>query len=492
MSRWLLAVLLLAAGLWLNTRNNRFPYYYHPDEEKKVEQILTGERNFNHPLLMLSTVDAVWKISGEPAEPQRVVNLGRWVSAIFASLGTMFFAMAAWSWRGGLAGVLTGVLLTLNHQVFELAHYMKEDPALYLGVGMFAWMVILYWQKPGAIRALTLGAAVGLAFSGKYLGIILLIPAVALIVSQAKSKKMREIAWLFFGLVLIFSAINFPLFANIDTFQTSFSKEMDWALKGQKELTRRVPHSIYLNIFVRNTTPVIWILLGLFLYQLWQQRKTKDLLAWCLLGTLFGWLLLLSFSPKTNDRYFLPLTGLVYLLTGAGAVSFYKQGWFCTRTRVAFLAILFASGAAWDGARTMRFAEAFSRDDRADLTAWIIGNIPATETIAYDARVNLPDEEEHHELANPLPHRLFRETFVADIGTRNELLGKGVNYVIISESSYGRFFLDSLRPKAGQDLDFERRAAFYRELKTQQPIWKRDRSEVLYLHPGLEVYALAR
>ena len=44
----LAAVALFAATLWLDTRENGFPFFYHPDEPDKVDQIITGKWNFHH------------------------------------------------------------------------------------------------------------------------------------------------------------------------------------------------------------------------------------------------------------------------------------------------------------------------------------------------------------------------------------------------------------------------------------------------------------
>ena len=48
------AVALLCVCFVLNTRHNRFPYYYHPDEPGKVEQIMEGRWNLHHPPLLLA------------------------------------------------------------------------------------------------------------------------------------------------------------------------------------------------------------------------------------------------------------------------------------------------------------------------------------------------------------------------------------------------------------------------------------------------------
>lgn len=493
-ARWWLpvvAALLLGGGWWLNTFGNQFAYYYHPDEARKVRQVLTGMRNFNHPLLMLSSVEWMWKVTGRSPQNQRVVELGRYTSAFFCAMGTVAFFLAAWCWAGPVAGLTTGLFLTFHHQVFELAHYMKEDPSLYFGVGLFCLALVHYSRKQDALSVIVVGAAVGVAASAKYLGAVLLIPSLVAILLSARLEKRSapkgHAILMAAAAVIIFAVINWRLFGQWGSFSQSFGREMDLVTTGQGDVTRSVPHAIYLNIFVKNTTPAVWVLLIASLVALWRRSHAR-LIPCVIVATAVGWLLLMSFSPKTNDRYFLPLTGLFYLMAGTGAAFLWET---TKKWGRAGLAVVLAAGILWEGARTWNYARAFSRDDRAELATWIRENIPTSDTIAYDARVNLPDEEVYHDLRNPLPHRLLREPYVADVVEKSGDFAAGeIKYVVVSESTYGRFFLESLRPKAGQSGEFERRASFYRKLREQKPLWSRPRGTVLYLHPGLEVYAV--
>ncbi len=484
---WL--VLFAVIGFWLNTRQNQFPFYYHPDEVKKVDQILSGERNFNHPLLMLNVVELAWKWNGRPADRQTVVELGREASAIFCIIGTLAFMLAAWRWRGPLAGVATGAWLTCHQQVFELAHYFKEDPALYAGVGLFTWSAVAYYQRPNWTRLLLLAVSLGLAASAKYLGAILILPALVLLWQHpmADRKKLVQLGALLAVVVFCFVLINLPIFFRLDIFEASFGKEMNWAVSGEKDVTRSVPHSLYLNIFVDNTSPLIWIFLLVFGFHLFRRKSADRLLTWCLLGTLLGWMILLSFSPKTNDRYFLPLTGLIAILAAAGFAFLVAEWKVNPKLRwVPYLLAIAALG--WEIQKTQSYLTAFAVDDRAELVSWINQHIPNNETIGYETKVNLPDIEVYHDLAHPLPHRLLKKFYVSDLGTPEYLEREKIHFLIVTESTYGRFFLTSLKAKKGESAEFERRAAFYQKLRQQKPLWSRPRSRVLYLHPGLEVY----
>ena len=94
------ALLLFACTLWLDTRQNGFPFFYHPDEPDKVGQLIDGKWNFHHPLLMLGTGELVKRILGTPDKEQALVVLGRWCSAAFAAGGVLGFALLGWRVRG--------------------------------------------------------------------------------------------------------------------------------------------------------------------------------------------------------------------------------------------------------------------------------------------------------------------------------------------------------------------------------------------------------
>src|SRR5689334_20501493 len=117
------SLLLFAAVLWLDTRSNQFPYFYHPDESVKVEQVRTGNWNFHHPMLLLAATRAAVSLTAAPAQEQRIAETGRWVSAAFVGLAVVAFSLLAFAWRGWAAAIATGLALLLHHQFFELAHY---------------------------------------------------------------------------------------------------------------------------------------------------------------------------------------------------------------------------------------------------------------------------------------------------------------------------------------------------------------------------------
>src|ERR1700744_484117 len=89
------SLLIFAAALALDTRHNQFPYFYHPDEAVKVEQVKTGNWNYHHPMLLLTTAKAAVDLVGAGQQEQSIVEVGRWVSAAFAAIAVVALSLLA-------------------------------------------------------------------------------------------------------------------------------------------------------------------------------------------------------------------------------------------------------------------------------------------------------------------------------------------------------------------------------------------------------------
>ena len=108
---WSLA--LFAATFALHSRHRDFAWYYHPDEDSKIEQVLTEKWNFNHPMLLLRASKLALDVSGAARDPQSVVEVGRAVSAGFTALAVVALSLFAFQWRGWLAALS----VTSPHQI---------------------------------------------------------------------------------------------------------------------------------------------------------------------------------------------------------------------------------------------------------------------------------------------------------------------------------------------------------------------------------------
>jgi hypothetical protein len=491
------ALLLFAATLWLDTRQNTFPFFYHPDEPDKVDQLITGKWNFHHPLLMLGTAEAAKKALGLPDHEQTLVVLGRWCSALFTVGGVLCFAILGWRVRGPDGFWITGLLLLTQHQLFELAHYFKEDTALFFGVALAFLALHIHHRRPSLAAAFFAGAACGLCLSAKYLGAVMLIPAIVVMAAAQRGKRAGPLQWLPFacGLIAVAATINFPVFTHLDVFTHSFGRETSLVAHGERAYTGGGQIAIfeYIRIFDVDTTPIVWLLV---IAELLVQRTRRDAFDWTMAIFPLAFMLLLSCSTKTNDRYFLPATAGFHYLAALGAIdlptllppiwSARLRPWLLASLALLANLFLYPMGLAF-------YIFAFAHDDRAEMLQWIHANIPPTAVIAGENRADLPVERRTERLAvQPLlPQRVIETKFIADLGpTPAALAAQGIAYIVVSESDYGIFFRKAatahLTPAMRQKRDFYE--TLFRDF---HPLWERPRGTAIYLHPGLRIYRLA-
>jgi hypothetical protein len=493
---WVLGLFTLT--LTLNLQHRDFAWYYHPDEPGKVEQVLAGEWDFHHPMLLLTTTKFAVETLHVSREPQAIVETGRAISAVFAAFAVVAFSTLAFMWRGWLAAVAAGGALLLHHQLFELSHYMKEDAALLLGLAL-AWLAAFAFERrPTLMLAAALGAACGVAISGKYIGVIALFAAVPALWQAREPGLPWRVLTFGAALALVLVAINWPLVSQLDTFRVSLARETSFVVSGQKGTTNRVPHALYWNVFIDNTTPAIWLLLIFFLAACWRERRTLTPVQWQLLAFPFAYALALSLSPKSNDRYFLPATAVFTLLAGMGVVDaarLFKTKWIGWLVATAFLigCQIDSLSAPFDWRDFGEYWQAFKQDDSRELVAWCRTELPRDAVIAKDSRIWLPDPKKPDTVPlGSIPQKVLAAKFAADLGTLDELRAQGVTHVAVSESDYGRFFLKSLRPQSGQDAEYFRRKAFYETLLREGELrFELERGTVIYLHPGIRVYRIS-
>jgi hypothetical protein len=483
--RLLFPLVFGALAFVLFTQHRDFPFFYHSDESAKVEQVMTRDYNFHHPMLLLTATEQWLGDSEARQDPQRVVEAGRLVSALFSAL-----AVAALVWlamlRGGLlAAIAVGVLLAIHQQLLELAHYMKEDPALLLGIALTFLALEGYRRQPTAVMAMLVGAACGLAVSGKYLGAVAFACAVP-VVLLTSPRRAAHLGVVLASAAVLFVVVNLPLLGDLAEFRASFDREVGLVVEGSKGMSRRVPHAIYLNIFADNTTPAIWLLLGVYYWQFWRRRREQDALAWII--ALFPLVLTVafSFSPKTNDRYYLPVTATFYYLAALGLTAL------AAKPRWAALALAVAIGL--EIPRTLDVLRAFQHDDRRELADYIAAHLPPTARIVQDERVMLPSERNRKRgrIVRDLPQEVVAgKSYAAELGDLEKLRADGFTHVAVTESNYGRYFLDSMKPKDGAQDDYKQRRNFYERLFREGTLlFERPRGTVVYLHPGLRLYEL--
>ena len=498
-----MAIVLFAGTLVLHTRHNDFPYSYHPDEGGKTGQIILGERNYHHPLLMLSVTDVVARAAFIPRQPQPIVEVGRWVSALFAAGAVAALALLAWLRYGTIAGWGAGLAVALQADLFETAHYMKEDPALLFGLALSLLAAQVWWQAPGRKTLRFLGLACGLAVAGKYLGIIALVFALPLVIwhraaDVALDRRARlKLFALAFGLT--FLAANLPLFAaKISNPFRSVRNEMKDIAGGHRGLTRQVPHGEYLDALRKNMPPAVLILAAAYALIVFATARRRTPPEWAALLFPLGYLAVISCSPKTAERYLLPVNVLLPFLGVLGAAEVGRFiGGADSRPRRVLGGLALAALAGWQIAGQIppfeRAYRGFQHDDPTAVAEWIKTNLPADAVIAEDHRVNLSPTKANGVSKNArVPQKVYDANFAPDLGTLDELRAKGVTHVAICKQSYGRYFADDTQPRAGAKSGFGENREFYaRVIEEGELLMEWPTGQISYLQPGIKIYRIA-
>jgi hypothetical protein len=510
---WALAVAV--ASVILFTRLNGFSVFRHPDEPDKVAQVIGGEWNLHHPPMLLWVTDLAVRVSGTARDEQSVAGVGRAVSACFCAMGVGALSLFAWRWKGPVAGVLAGLLLLTHHQLFELAHYFKEDTPLLAGVAL-SFLAMQRFRRTGSrLSAALLGGACAVAASGKYLGLAMVPLALFAVLMRPKAEVCRDEVphlnwgWFLAALLAGIALLNWPIFGRIPTLFESVGREMEFAFEGRHGMRRRIPHGQYWPIFIDNTTPALWAgIAGVIVLvvrriaggkapRAFRERPVESLLALLPFAMGIG----LSFSPKSHDRYFLPATALLTVIGSIGLLS--MAGSAPARWRRAAAGVLALTAVACqfvtlpsplDWKTLPEYYGAFSSDDRMALRQWIEETLRPEDGIAQDGRVGLPvtgNKRDAHRY-QPLAQRVLGSKFAADLGSLDDLRDQGISYAVVSQSDYGRYFIEGMEATPGTEEEAERRRAFYERLFAEgELVWERPRGTVLYLHPGLKVYRIA-
>lgn len=493
----------------LATRNNDFPVHYHPDESSKASQVLsqTGRRNFNHPLLLIEL--AQWHVerSQVSRHPREVVLAGRRVSAALAGGAVVALSLSAFIGGGWLTLLVAAPTVTLCPALLVHGHYFKEDTALLFGIAV-TWLgacgVILsrrWFTQASAL--LVLGAGCALAASGKYVGVVVVVPA---LLSAALAGPVR---WflvpsrvLLVGLATLSLAvwINAPGF--LDPWRLQADPEIVEHVKGEYEhattahgvVALKRPNSFTLRRAAAQVMPHAWAMAAIGLVAwLRRPRFTRWLVVSASFLLSFG--VVLSWNAIPIPRYALPLIVLGYVAAGwmlAGALARVSSSrW---RWGLALLAAAVTVGLQYRHVSAINVQ--FADDSRQRLREWIATSLPKDALILAERYTGLESEGDPWRF--PAQRRLsrwqivFRE-FAPEYAALDDLLKTRVQYVVVAEPAYERFILPDTVGKPGEEHLFEHHRRFYRELFARGvPVWRSDPTPPTdaYVNPRLLVFRL--
>ena len=440
-------IFVLACLIWFG-RGLDFSAYAHPDEINKINQIVQSYYNFNHPLLMLNSARVAAMVSGNESDFESVKIIGRSVSVLYASLAVGIFSLGIGRLYGRLAAVGTGLFLMANPHLFEFAHYFKEEPTVLLGMSLTVLAMIVYSLRPGWGTAIFCGASAGLAFSGKYAGIIVMPFALYVVLAESKN-KLRDALVFLLAFLAIFLAVNFPALFSINNAAGSLDREVVRLTGADQEVRRKIPHGVYTNRYWQISSPVLLGLLVLYAWGLIQRRFRLQPVEWAIVLIPASYFAILSFIPVTSNRYFLPCGVFAACLSAAALPS--VLAWRNGKWIAASLIVL---SLAWSSPKLFKVNQGFQADHLGELVKILETELPSDSLLIIGEDLAIP------------PVKMPRTTYhpINPGETLESLIKKGFTHILVIPRNYKNYLNKTQNRTSLSDDDFQKIKAFYESL----------------------------
>jgi len=504
----ILFLLAFIASVLLFSRANDFPYYYHPDEPGKVKQLQSGKRNFHHPQLLLNTATVGKVLTGSPDDPQQLVMIGRWCSALFAAAAVGLVAVFAARHAGLSAGVGTAGILSVNALLAEGAHFFKEDTALAFGFAAFCVAISYFADRASLMRLLFLALATVAALSAKWIGVLVL-PFGLLAVQTVERRAGGAPSWpLWLSPVAVyvavvvggFIAVNFQVLVDLRQAFGGLGLEVNKLLDNPLGVQHRIPN-LYGWRTMLHFTP--WLVLGFAAIAVTSPvlLRRRPRLAEAIILMLFAvYGVSLMFTGKVAERYSMPLVVLLAPLAMMGASWTVQRltDWSSSPIRngvVGLLTLLVAAAAVLAEIPLYRSLQVdLETDTRFDLAQFVRTELPPAAIIVQDKKVKLPDPDRPDENVYNvvLPQRIITARgsgLAADVGDIDSLRAQGVTHVAIAEADWSPYFASGKFVEGLSDPESVRRRDFYRFLFDEtRRVWHAPSGEAWYVRQGISLY----
>ncbi|PYL07496.1 MAG: hypothetical protein DME34_06765 [Verrucomicrobia bacterium] len=217
-------------------------------------------------------------------------------------------------------------------------------------------------------------------------------------------------------------------------------------------------------------------------------RRRRATTEWTMLGFSAAWLLLLSFTPLSKDRYLLPVLTLFFALAIIGLRWFLE--WIGERAprlpQLSILLLCCAGLAAVYLPKTFALQREFATDSRKQMIGWIRQNLPADAVIAHESRIWPPPGATGVDGDFFIPQRRIEaQQFASEFQNIENLRALGATHVVV----LGKFYRDLL--EGAEVVPVRAEPQFYRALDDRAKlVWRVERGQDLYTHPELSVYEL--
>ena len=426
---WKAAVLLFVTCLLLTGKKLDFHGYVHDDEPNKVTQITQDKYNFNHPLLMLHSVKLYARATGISDDYDAVMRTGRWNSVVFSSLAIGFLVLLTGRLHGAWIGAAAGALILCTPLFFELAHYFKEDPALIFGLSLSLLAMQFYGEKPSAVRGALLGAACGVAVSGKYAGLIVVPFAVYAVLANHRARDLWVVA---FSAVAVFALVNFPMITSPDLWKSRVDYEVSRLKATGVPNPRKIPHGDYFSDFYKHTSPFVLLLLAAYLWGSWKRKFRLSPTEWTLLLLPTVYLVILCFIPTKTERYILPASVLLSCVAASGLAPL-KQ---LKHGKVAAV-LIFGMAIAWQAPQVYAENAAFASRRHAEVLTYLQTQLSSSASVLVDNYQSLEPSR--------TPSPAIKQRTLQPHETLESLAADGFTHLLVTAKRYPVFAPNSRR-----------------------------------------------
>ncbi len=525
----LASILLFIIALVFYTRQNTFPYEWHPDERGKATQIVNNIRNHRHPHLLLEATDWIvdaFHVSRDSARDyQHVVETGRLSAAGFAAVAVVVIALTGYQFGGLLGFLLAGLAGLFCPSLLANAHYMKEDTALVMGICLTLLATKVFWDArrpiPRILSLLFIGASCGLAVSGKYAGFYVAIAAVPILFIAPPFRHfaflLRPIpvvaAFLFVvvhinhyafnddSLLLKYSFVGKarPVRHNDPTcaggiecaimsakpdpasdkpglwekfgLRQDFARALDYEKRHAQldhyGLTMRRPNMFFLDAIKRESSAPILLIAVLFLIM--AAAFPRKASVWDIYAVLLigGYLAMICWSVIPQSRYVLPVIVAAHLFMALAVVRVIEL--LPSAANIARITIAAGFAAFLLGTQLPQCLDYLDQFNPANDSRTRVARWVETnikgERIAADDWCRLRN-------AIRLPKPTDENPALPDVAAlRNR---SGVKYIAVIDRAYERYFDPSVIPIPQLKEDYDRRKQFYQSLlqeREAQLVW---------------------
>ena len=194
-----LAIAIYAMGLPL-------PAGLHPDELGKVNQILSGQYNYLHPLLLLHVGTAANSLLGI-SDPVQLLDALRFLMLGFSALALLATFLLAGEFLEGWYRHGVVLLLATTPMFAHHAQYLKEDIVLLPFLLGGLWATLVWRRKSLFVWAFIAGIFLGLACASKYIAVLLVLPMTVGFWRDRKSLALMLLTAFFLYILLMMPAV---------------------------------------------------------------------------------------------------------------------------------------------------------------------------------------------------------------------------------------------------------------------------------------------